>query len=149
MGSDPGEIYEDDLSVPDDEFLYRLIRGSNTKFEGGTATGPQSNAFQDAPSTRLVELGAPAVAVSIYLQSEMSRTGMTPGGLVARWDHSYGVASLTAGDARAAGQGIVRWPKPSEPEHGMIFCRSGPRKTQGQSKQLARSSILVIAPPAL
>ena len=149
MGNDPGGIYEDDLSIPDEELLYRLIRAPNTRFESGIATGPQSNAFQDAPALRIAELGVPAVAVSIYLESEMTKTGMTPRGLVDRWDSTYGVASLTAGEARAAGQGIVRWPKPLEPEHGMIFCNAGPHKTQSQSRRLARSSILVIAPPAL
>ena len=79
----------------------------------------------------------------------MVAVGVTPSDLVARWGNRYGVASITAGQARTEAQGVVRWPQPKEPEHGMVFALSGAKKSDGQSKRLAKASKVVIAPPAL
>ena len=144
---DPGTVYQDDLTVPDSERLYRMISAGNTKWEDDVATRAQTNAFQDRREADLPELGVPAVAVSIYLESDMHANGTTPEDLVARWGPKYGVAAITAGEARAQGQGIIRYPQPGEPEHGMIFTKEGPKKSKGQSKNLAASSVIIIAPP--
>lgn len=148
MAPDPSEVYSDDASVPDGELLFRMILASNTKFdEQGTALRAGTNAFQDYPESGLGEVGAPAVAVSVYLESALNDHSVEPPDLVARWGSEYGIASITAGQARAEGQGIVRWPMDGHPEHGMIFCLEGSRKTSGQSKRLARASTIVIPPP--
>jgi hypothetical protein len=143
----PGEVYSDDQTIPNDELIYRMVIPSNTKFDGDVAVRAQTNAFQDRRVEELEELGVPAVAVSVYLASEMVKAGSSPAALVDRWGSRYGVVSLTAGAARDAGQGIVRWPKEDDPAHGMIFVLEGEKKTNGQSKALARSSTIVVAPP--
>ena len=148
MAVEPGSVYEDDESIPDDEVLYRMILFSNTKWtESGVAERAGTNAFQDRPEADLEELGVPAVAVSVHLESVMRQRGITANDLVQRWGEKYGVASILAGEARTLGQGIVRSPTPDAPEHGMIFAKVGPKKTGGQSKQLAKRSKVVIAPP--
>ena len=99
-----------------------------------------TNAFQDRPETDLEELGVPAVAVSVHLESVMRQRGITANDLVQRWGEKYGFASILAGEARTLGQGIVRSPTPDAPEHGMIFCE-GRSKEDRWSKQAAREAI--------
>lgn len=144
---EPGSVYEDDPSIPDDELVFRMINASNTKWVDGVATRAATNAFQDRREEDLEDLGVPAVAVSVYLESEMRVHGTTPADLVERWGDRYGVASITAGEARAHGQGIVRNSQPGNPEHAMIFTKEGAKKSNGQSKKLAAASRIVIAPP--
>lgn len=149
MAPDPSSVYEDDSTVPDDELLYRLILPSNTSYDdAGGAVRAATNAFQDYPEDRLEDAGVPAVAVSIFLASVMDANGTTVDDLLARRDGRYGMASITAGEARAENQGVVRWPSEQDPEHGMIFCLSGAKKSNGQSKRLARASKIVVPPPA-
>ena len=143
----PGEVYVDDATVIDGELLYRMVTAANTKFEGGVAVRAGTNAFQDQRAELLLELGVPAVAVSVYLESEMAARGVVVADLVERWGPRYGVVSITAGEARSKGQGIIRWPQEGHPEHGMIFTLQGPSKTRGQSKGLAALTRVVIAPP--
>lgn len=148
MAPDPFDVYEDDLSIRDEERLYRLILASNTKFdETGTAERAATNAFQDYPEDRLADVGAPAVAVSVYLESAMIAQGTSPEDLVSRWGVQYGVAVVTAADARSEQQGVTRWPRDGQPEHGMIFSKVGRKKSNGQSKRLAKLSSIVIPPP--
>jgi hypothetical protein len=145
---EPGSVYKDDETIPDDEVIYRMILASNTKWsDAGHAERAGTNAFQDRPEADLQALGVPAVAVSVHLESEMRSRGVSVEDLVERWGSKYGVASILAGEVRALGQGITRWPTSSDPEHGMIFVKLGLKKTGGQSKQLAKCSTIVIAPP--
>lgn len=76
----------------------------------------------------------------------MSDRGISVQDLMNRWGSGYGVVSITASDARSEDQGVVRWPTESDPEHAMIFCLNGPKKSGGQSKRLARKSVVVVAP---
>lgn len=147
MAPDPSSVYEDDPTVPDDELLYRLILPSNTSYDGaGQAVRAATNAFQDYPEDRLEDAGVPAVAVSVFLDSVMKVNGTTVEHLLARREGRYGIASVTAGQARKQGQGIVRWPTEQDPEHGMIFSLTGPKKSNGQSKRLAKASDIVVPP---
>ena len=148
MAPDPFEAYQDDVSIPDSELLYRMITSGNTKFEAGAAVRPQSNAFQDRRAEELPSLGVPAVAVSVYLESEMTKVSTTPADLVQRWGDAYGVASISAGEVRQAEQGVVRWPQPNHPEHGMVFALVGSKKTNGKSSKLAKAAKIVIPPPS-
>jgi hypothetical protein len=144
---DPGSVYVDDPTITDDELIFRMIKSGNTKWDGTTAVRGATNAFQDRRPSELEELGVPAVAVSVYLGSEMLRLGTSPADLVERWGADYGVASISAANVRAQGQGIVRWPRPNNPEHGMVFALAGAHKSNGQSSKLAKASTIVIAPP--
>ncbi len=148
MAPDPSSVYEDDQTIEDDEVLYRLILPSNTKYDGtGKAVRAATNAFQDYPEDRLEDVGVPAVAVSVFLSSVMSLNETSIDEILARRDGSYGLASITAGEARAEDQGIVRCPTTQDPEHGMIFCLAGARKSGGESKRLAKASTIVRPPP--
>ena len=141
----PAEVYDDDTTIPDDEVLYRLIRVDNTRYNAdGTVDRPGTNAFQDYPESKLTEVGAPAVAVSVFLRSALAGEGHVAA-LLDRYP-GYGLAAIAAGAARAEGQGVVRWPTVSEPAHAMIFCKVGKRKSDGQSKRLAKAAT-VIEPP--
>lgn len=133
--------------MADDDLLYRLIIATNTKWNGDHAARAGSNAFDDVPEDRLAELGAPAVAVSVYIDSVMRQHGATLDDLLDRWGPKYGIAALRVSDARECHQGIVRDPRPEAPEHGMIFALEGPRKTRQQSRALAKASWIAKPPP--
>lgn len=148
MPVDPSKAYSDDRTIPPDELLYRMVTTGMVKFrDDGTVDRLQTNAFQDYPESRLADVGAPAVAMSVMLQSEMVRRGTTVDDLLARWGTGHGIAVVTAGDVRAHGQGIVRWPTERDPEHGMVFALLGSRKTDGQSKKISRCAELIVPPP--
>ena len=121
MANDPGTVYRDDDSIPDDELIYRMVIESNTKWsDTGEALRAATNAFQDRREEDLEELGVPAVAVSVYIASEMAARNVTPADLVSRWGEKYGVASITAGEVRH-GQGVIRWSElslPADDQHG-------------------------------
>ena len=146
MPPDPSSVYDDDPTIGDDELLYRMVTRQSTGYVDGIAVRGGTNAFQDLPPDRLDRVGAPAVAVSVFLESELSSNGLSPDDLVQSWGEKYGVVSIRAGDARNEDQGIVRWPIPDQPGHAMIFSCSGPKKTGGQSTRLAKASVVVIAP---
>ncbi|MCQ3807925.1 MAG: hypothetical protein OXB92_05750 [Acidimicrobiaceae bacterium] len=144
---DPSSVYDDDPTIGDDELLYRMVTRQNTSYgDDGTAQRGATNAFQDLPSDRLDRVGAPAVAVSVFLDSELRSNGLSADDLVQSWGPKYGVVSIHARDARNEDQGIVRWRVPDQPGHAMIFSLSGSKKTGGQSKRLAKASVVVIAP---
>lgn len=147
MAPEPGDVYQDDPSILDNDLLYRMIKAGNTKWVDGVADRAGTNAFQDRPESDLEQLQVPAVAVSIYIGSELAKSGRTPADLVGQWGPDYGVAAISAGTARGQGQGILRWPLEDGPEHGMVFVLQGPRKTGSQSKSLAKQSEIVIPPP--
>ena len=146
MPPDPSSVYDDDPTIGDDELLYRMVTRQNTGYVDGIAVRGGTNAFQDIPPDRLERVGAPAVAVSVYLESELRSYGLSADYLVQSWGEQYGVVSIRARDVRNENQGIVRWPKPDQPGHAMIFSCSGPKKTGGQSKRLAKASVVVVAP---
>ena len=146
MPPDPSSVYDDDPTIGDHELLYRMVTRQNTKDVDGIAVRGGTNAFQDLPPDRLDRVGAPAVAVSVYLESELRSYGLSADYLVQSWGEQYGVVSIRARDVRNENQGILRWPIPDHLGHAMIFTCSGPKKTGGQSKRLAKASVVVIAP---
>lgn len=147
MAPHPGNVYEDDPSIPDEELLYRIVTTATTLWSGTKAVRGTTNAFQDRPEAALDDLGVPATGVSVFLSSQMETTGRAVADLLTGWGPDYGVVSLLAGAARAEGQGITRWPTERSPEHGMIFVLGGAKKSKGQSKRMAAASVVVIAPP--
>jgi hypothetical protein len=144
VAPEPGSVYSDDTSIPNDELLYRVISTANVEWADTTPVRVQTNGFQDKPESELPALGVPAVAVSVYLHSELIKSGRTPTDL--RWGPEYGVATVTAAQVRTEGQGVVRSPKEGEPEHAMVFTLQGAKKSKGQSKRIAAVAIIVIAP---
>ena len=149
MLHDPGEVFEDDPTILDSDVLYRMVRYGTVLWEGEVAVRARTNAFQDQPRQRAQQMGYPAVALSVYLGSILQRDGIDPASLMedSRWRGGYGVASITAGQARLEGQGVVRDPLPDSAAHCLVFARSGRKKTNGQSKALARHSVIVVPPP--
>ena len=148
MSAEPGSVYEDDLSIPDPERLFRMVNNRTVERDHDTVRATTA-AFRDPSASRLQEQGYPAVAVSVFLESEMEKHDITPADLRAQWGHEYGLVSITAGQARQQGQGVIRAARPDNPAHGMIFAKTGTKKTKGQSRALARHSVIVIAPPPL
>ena len=148
MLEDPSFAFVDDPTILDSEVLYRMVNAQTVRWQDGAAIRVQTNAFRDQSPQRAVSMGYRAVAVSVFLGSVMSENGIEPAHLIQdpRWQGGYGVASITAEQVRNEGQGIVRDPKPGSPAHGLVFTKSGPKKTMGQSKALARNSLLIIPP---
>ncbi len=144
MAPEPGTVYTDDASIPDDEVLYRVISTAMTEWSGATPLRVRTNAFQDKPESELPGLDVPAAAVSVFLGSEMLNSGRTTAQLP--WSPDYGVASVTAGQVRSEGQGVVRWPNGSGPEHAMVFTLEGAKKSKGQSKRIAAAAVVVDSP---
>jgi len=146
---DPCDVFEDDPTVLDSDVLYRMVRYDTVQWDGENAVRARTNAFQDQPPQRAQKMGYPAVALSVYLGSILQRDGIDPANLVedSRWRGGYGVASITAGQARLEGQGVARDPLPDSAAHCLVFARSGRKKTKGQSKALARHAIIVVPPP--
>ena len=145
MSGEPGSVFEDDLAIPNSERLFRMVNDRTVQRDDDMVRATTA-AFRDPSTTRLQEQGYPAGAVSVFLESEMEKHEIAPSDLRAQWGDEYGVVSITAGQARQEGQGVVRAPRPENPAHGMIFVKTGPKKTKGQSKALARHSVIVIAP---
>lgn len=147
MPPDPCEVYRDNLFVPGHEILVRVLHPRMVKWgDGGTAERIGKNAFQDYPADRLHEVGAPAVAVSVYLTSCLVANGRTWDDVRLQWGDEYGVAHITAEAARAAGQGIIRWSTDAEVSHAMVFTRSGSKKSRSQQSALANAAELIHAP---
>lgn len=148
MLHDPGEVFEDDPTILDSDVLYRMVRYDTVHWDGADAVRARTNAFQDQPPQRAQQMGYPAVALSAHLGSILQRERIDPASLVedSRWRGGYGVASITVGQARLEGQGVARDPLPDSPAHCLVFARSGRKKTQGQSKALARHSVIVVPP---
>jgi hypothetical protein len=144
VADEPGSVYSDDPSIPDDEVLYRVISTANVEWSGTIPVRVQTNAFQDKPMSELPALGVPATAVSVFLSSEMDASGRTAADLP--WTVEHGVATVTAGQVRTEDQGVVRWPNESGPEHAMVFTLTGTKKSKGQSKRIAATAKVVLAP---
>lgn len=104
------------------------------------------NAFQDYPADRLHEVGAPAVAVSVFRASCLAARDLGWEDLRSRWGEHYGVAMITAGAARECGQGIVKWPNDQDISHAMIFVTVGSAKTRSHQKQLSDAAVLLHPP---
>ena len=149
MLRDPGDVFEDDPTIRDADVLYRMVRYDTVHWDGEMAVRARTNAFQDQPPIRAQQMGYSAVALSVYLGSVLQRDGVDPASLVedSRWQGGYGVASITAGQARREGQGVARDPLPDSAAHCLVFAQSGRKKTNGQSKALARHSVIVVPPP--
>ncbi len=111
----------------------------------------KSSAFLDTSDEYLKKTDEPAPAMSVYVKSEMVKLGLAPADLLdlPQWAGGiYGVASITAGQARGEKQGVMKWPVPDNPAHGLVFTTvpGKSRKTRGESRRLAKLAIPLILP---
>ncbi len=122
-----GPAYEDDPSIRDDSALWRIIH-PNWIVPDDNERGwrVSSAAFDDSKD------GSP---LSVLLSEIIASTGRTADDLVARFA-GYGLATITAGVARAQRQGIARTPEPDEPAHASVFGK----KTGAVKRALARAA---------
>lgn len=120
----------DDPSIPDDEELWRRIPPHHFFFDDADGRlRPASAAFDNDPD------GSP---MSVFLASG------TPGPDAALAGHDgHALAAITAGLARANGQGVVRAPLPGLPSHAHV---EGP-KPKSIQRRLARAARWVVPPP--
>ena len=145
----PGSVYKDDLTIPDEEKLYRIVKHDAIIWKNDTAVRVKSAAFSDQSKAKTIALGYPAVAMSVFLESEMKTLGLEPADLLRspQWSGPYGVVHITAGRVRNAEQGIERRPLSNSPAHAIIFATQGPERKLGQRQQLAQNSQIDVLPP--
>lgn len=147
-GQDPAFVDQDDIS--DDELLYRRIPPQWIDWETLDDEGRprmMRAAFQDYKTEKAREMGLPGPCMSIGLHSILIAHRGEPLDLLERWGMHYGIASLPAGAVRANGdQGVMRWPTPEEPWHGVVFTKVGSKRTGGMENTLARAASWVYVP---
>ena len=145
----PGSAYEDDLTIPNEEKLYRIVKNNAIIWKNDRAVRVKSPAFSDQSKARTIELGYPAVAMSVFLESEMKKLGLGPADLLRdpQWSGPYGVVHITAGQARNEEQGVERRPLDNSPAHAVVFATQGNERTLRQRQQLAKESQIDILPP--
>lgn len=80
--------------------------------------------------------------MSVILEELFLAAGRSPSAALARHE-GYGLAAITAGLARACGQGIARDLTPEEPAHAVVF---GP-KPKSVQRRLAKASVWILPPP--
>jgi hypothetical protein len=141
--------YSDDLTYSNDCILFRRIRADWVRWN---QTGPHgqwpritSQAFQDYNEAMARRMGCPAPAMSVALAPVLEASGLRPEALLVGYP-GYGLASITAQDARAAGQGITLWPNSEEPWHGLVFGLQVQVKSPGTRSTLAASAVWLILP---
>lgn len=140
----PCSVYKDDSSIADDVLLVRAISPLWVVWEETCRL--KSEAFQDYPERRLHVVDVPAVAMSVALLVVLEEHDRPIEAALMRFSEDYGLATLTAGEARECGQGIVRWPTAEEPWHAMVFCLEGQKRTKRQRKCLSQRANLVKEP---
>src|SRR5882762_4918514 len=131
-----GETYVDDRGIENAAVLWRRIfpKWVVVDENAGGALRVSSQAFQDSDD---------ATPLSMLLSSIVIASGREAADVLAGFD-GYSLASITAGDARSAAQGIAKTPQRNEPAHISVF---GP-KTGGNKRKMAKAAIWVIPPAA-
>jgi hypothetical protein len=126
----PAALPDDDLSIPNEAELWRRLHPDwiiPAASPGGRRISSQ--AFQNYP-------GAMALSVSIAAEVVGGQSAYMQG------FSGHGLCSITAGDARAAQQRIVRDSQPDDPAHAHL---AGP-KSKSVRKQLADHATVLIDP---
>lgn len=125
--------FSDDPSIDDAAVLWRRIPPWHFVFDGNQQRWRSSSAafVDDADGHPMSVLIADQV-----LGSERSAVSVLAG------HPGFALASITAGEARSCGQGVVRDPLPHEPAHALIF---GP-KPKSTQRRLAKGSAWIVPP---
>ena len=145
---EPGNVYKDNLGIGDNERLFRIIPERSFKHDSsGSVTGTKSEAFQDASATSTTAYGYPAVGMSVHIESIMQSHGISPSAHLLVGKHrKSGLATLTVGDIRNEGQGIVLKPEPGNPAHALVFTKKGPKKNRRVRTNLSDLATVVQKP---
>lgn len=126
--------YANDPTIADESVLWRRIPPRWAVLDenrGGLRVS--SAAFDNSDD------GTPT---SVHLAEVASAVGLRPADILQRYD-GYGMASLTAGQARGCGQAVGPDALPDDPTHGYI---AGP-KPKSVKRRLAAAAVWVISPP--
>lgn len=124
--------YADDLTIADGAVLWRRIHPMWAVEENHGGLRVSSAAFDDSKD------GSPT---SVFIADIVRSTGRQAGQLLAGFK-DYGLAALTAGQARAPGQRVARDPLPEEPAHAFIVGK----KTKPVKRALAAACRWEVAP---
>lgn len=113
---------EDDLSIPNDEVLWRRIWPDWISWSdsGSSTTRPKSVAFQDRLEGK--------VSVSIARETTASR--------LLRCYPEHSLAAISASVPRKLGYFIVRRPTKEDPAHAVIF----PSPTKANARRIAEQA---------
>jgi hypothetical protein len=102
---------------------------------------PDENAGQPRISSAAFDDSRDGSPLSVLIADVVADSGRLIHDVLAPFP-GYGIAAMTAADARAARQGVARTPEPDEPAHGSVF---GP-KTGATKKAMARAARLLVRP---
>lgn len=133
----------DDASIPDDESLYRRVRGDsiNTVFD--------ENLNRLRPSGAALEIADDGL--SVFIGSGVAGLGLGPDA-VTDGHAGYGVAECQVAACRALELGVVPDPinPPAhicDPAHALVKGEGGRKALKKKASKLAKEFVFVIAPP--
>lgn len=129
----------------DDEWLYRRVYPDFIDWDHRDDDGRprvKSGAFQDYGDKQAADLGYEAPAMSVALRSVMQAQAVEALQLLAGFHETYGLVAITAGEARAAYQGVMRRPTEGEPWHGIVFDKTSRRRRPAAQRALAIAASL-------
>ena len=128
-----GDRLTDDTSIPDDAELWRRICPRwVVPDDNGGGLRVSSAAFDNSND------GSPT---SVLLAEIVEATDRAPSDVLTGFE-GYGLAAVTAGQARGCQQGVARDPLPEEPAHAFVFGK----KTKRAKRCLAKKAKWVIWP---
>lgn len=142
--------YTDDLSIPDEEIVYRRIKIDDASVDRRVINSGRprikGGAFQDVTKPEQLEKwNCPEPAMSVFLASVLESHDDEPESLV-RPGGGIGLVRTTAGAIRAADQGIQRDPLAGEPSHAIVFAKLRRKKNRKEQSDLAHSAEWVLFP---
>jgi len=103
MPQQPGDIFEDDPSIPDDMCLLRRVPPNRVVTE---EKRPQSDTFSNSSD---------GTGTSVDLAIDENQIERTLADFP-----DFGVVAVTAGQVRALGLGVIRDPLPENANHALI-----------------------------
>ena len=125
--------YSDDPSIPNETALWRRIHPDWIVRDDNHAVWRVSSAAFDDSRDRS--------PLSVLVANVVIETGRTAGDVLVRFS-GYGLAAITAGDARSLHQSVARTPTDDEPAHASVIGR----KTLRVRRALASASAWVHCP---
>lgn len=140
--------FDDEESIPDEEFVYRRILFPNwvddTKRDNLGRPRIKRSAFQEFGAEKARQLGYPGPCFSVGLSSVLTAHGREPTDLLEGWDsedRKYGIAHLRVADIRRKGRGVMARPTDQEPWHAVVF----PKTTETRKQKADSESALAAA----
>jgi hypothetical protein len=121
--------FDDDPSISDNENLLRRIPTTWIHWDENGNPNISSAAFKDE-------------YLSVYLESVMARAGRSPADAIQNYA-GYGLAAITAANARALNQRVARDPLTEEPAHAIVY---GQKKRGGIGGALRDRAFWIVVP---